>query len=201
MCGSEKQIEELADEPTANIAFVPLAMPSTAGPWGPRNDHQFRFLRHGGRASDWVITGRAPPDYFCRGRVILWGCLTVQFWRHYAAVGKWGDYDFPLNGIPGARACNLLSTACWKLLNVPLSFRLPETCSFHGQTKVLIRLFFQRHAHLRNMSTAHTQRGTQAGMVPLIADGRTTLTSANSPDTAYYHQRHSANTNIKDARK
>ncbi len=24
--------EELQDEPTANIAFVPLAMPSTAGP-------------------------------------------------------------------------------------------------------------------------------------------------------------------------
>ncbi|STT03391.1 multiple antibiotic resistance protein MarC [Klebsiella pneumoniae] len=30
--GSEDQIEELQDEPTANIAFVPLAMPSTAGP-------------------------------------------------------------------------------------------------------------------------------------------------------------------------
>ncbi len=31
--------EELQDEPTANIAFVPLAMPSTAGPGTIRDDY------------------------------------------------------------------------------------------------------------------------------------------------------------------
>ncbi|WP_058910005.1 MarC family NAAT transporter [Entomohabitans teleogrylli] len=68
--------EELSREPTANIAFVPLAMPSTAGPGTiamiistastvPQSSSEF---------PDWVITV-APPLVFLSVSVILWACL------------------------------------------------------------------------------------------------------------------------------
>lgn len=83
---AKSKSEELADEPTANIAFVPLAMPSTAGPGAHRNDHQFRF--HGAswrRVSRLGHYGRAADYFSCRGGDPV-GMLT-QFWRYYAAGG------------------------------------------------------------------------------------------------------------------
>lgn len=82
---AKSKSEELADEPTANIAFVPLAMPSTAGQ-DHRNDHQFRF--HGAswrRVSRLGHYGRAADYFSCRGGDPV-GMLT-QFWRYYAAGG------------------------------------------------------------------------------------------------------------------
>lgn len=81
--------EELEDEPTANIAFVPLAMPSTAGPGTIamiissaatiHNDSTFPI---------WVIWV-APPLIFAAVSLILWGSLrssgTIMRW-----VGKGG---------------------------------------------------------------------------------------------------------------
>ncbi len=82
---AKSKSEELADEPTANIAFVPLAMPSTAGPGTiamiissastVRHGGEFR-LGHYGRAADY---------FSCRGGDPV-GMLT-QFWRYYAAGG------------------------------------------------------------------------------------------------------------------
>lgn len=53
--------EELEDEPTANIAFVPLAMPSTAGPGTiAMIISSASTVRHGSEFPDWVIM-IAPP--------------------------------------------------------------------------------------------------------------------------------------------
>lgn len=53
--------EELEDEPTANIAFVPLAMPSTAGPGTiAMIISSASTVRHGSEFPDWVIMV-APP--------------------------------------------------------------------------------------------------------------------------------------------
>ncbi len=87
---AKSKSEELADEPTANIAFVPLAMPSTAGPGTiAMIISSASTVRHGGEFPDWVIMV-APPIIFLAVAVILWGMLT-QFWRYYAGwVGKGG---------------------------------------------------------------------------------------------------------------
>lgn len=80
---AKSKSEELADEPTANIAFVPLAMPRTGD---HSNDHQFRF--HGAswrRVSRLGHYGRAADYFSCRGGDPV-GMLT-QFWRYYAAGG------------------------------------------------------------------------------------------------------------------
>lgn len=85
----KSKAEELEDEPTANIAFVPLAMPSTAGPGTIamiissaatiHNDSTFPI---------WVIWV-APPLIFAAVSLILWGSLrssgTIMRW-----VGKGG---------------------------------------------------------------------------------------------------------------
>lgn len=82
---AKSKSEELADEPTANIAFVPLAMPSTAGPGTiAMIISSASTVRHGGEFPDWVIMV-APPIIFCRGGDPV-GMLT-QFWRYYAAGG------------------------------------------------------------------------------------------------------------------
>ncbi|WP_348235530.1 MarC family protein, partial [Salmonella enterica] len=48
--------DELADEPSANIAFVPLAMPSTAGPGTIAIIiSSASTVRHVGEFPDWVI--------------------------------------------------------------------------------------------------------------------------------------------------
>ncbi|WP_436858582.1 MarC family NAAT transporter [Citrobacter tructae] len=72
---AEKQGEEREDKPDANIAFVPLAMPSTAGPGTiAMIISSASTVRHGSTFPDWVITV-APPLIFALVGVILWGCL------------------------------------------------------------------------------------------------------------------------------
>ena len=69
--------EELQDEPTANIAFVPLAMPSTAGP-GPiaMIISSASTVKHGVDFPEWV--GLAAPP------IIVWGSL-----RSSGAIMRW----------------------------------------------------------------------------------------------------------------
>lgn len=67
--------EELVDEPTANIAFVPLAMPSTAGPGTiAMLISSASTVKHGVDFPDWVVL-TAPPIIFALVGIILWGCL------------------------------------------------------------------------------------------------------------------------------
>ncbi|WP_213132845.1 MarC family NAAT transporter [Citrobacter sp. FP75] len=72
---ARSKTEELEDEPTANIAFVPLAMPSTAGPGTiAMIISSASAVRHGSEFPDWVIMV-APPIIFAVVGIILWGCL------------------------------------------------------------------------------------------------------------------------------
>lgn len=72
---AESKSEELQDEPGANIAFVPLAMPSTAGPGTiAMIISSASTIRSGVDFPDWVIM-LAPPLIFAIIGVILWGCL------------------------------------------------------------------------------------------------------------------------------
>lgn len=67
--------EELEDEPGTNIAFVPLAMPSTAGPGTiAMIISSASTIRHSAAFPDWVIF-LAPPLVFAAVSVILWGSL------------------------------------------------------------------------------------------------------------------------------
>ncbi|WP_434641024.1 MarC family NAAT transporter [Klebsiella sp. I138] len=67
--------EELVDEPSANIAFVPLAMPSTAGPGTiAMLISTASTVKHGVDFPDWVVLA-APPIIFALVGIILWGCL------------------------------------------------------------------------------------------------------------------------------
>ena len=67
--------EELEEEPGANIAFVPLAMPSTAGPGTiAMIISSASTVRHGIEFPQWVITV-APPLIFAAVALILWGSL------------------------------------------------------------------------------------------------------------------------------
>ncbi len=67
--------EELADEPSANIAFVPLAMPSTAGPGTiAMLISTASTVKHGVDFSHWVVMV-APPIIFALVGIILWACL------------------------------------------------------------------------------------------------------------------------------
>lgn len=67
--------EELVDEPSANIAFVPLAMPSTAGPGTiAMIISSASTVKHGVDFPSWVVLV-APPIIFALVGIILWGCL------------------------------------------------------------------------------------------------------------------------------
>lgn len=67
--------EELEDEPSANIAFVPLAMPSTAGPGTiAMIISSASTVRQSSTFADWVLMV-APPLIFFLVAVILWGSL------------------------------------------------------------------------------------------------------------------------------
>lgn len=67
--------EEMATEPTANIAFVPLAMPSTAGPGTiAMIISSASTVKHGVNFPEWIVLV-APPLIFGAVAVILWGCL------------------------------------------------------------------------------------------------------------------------------
>lgn len=72
---AQSKSEELKEEPTANIAFVPLAMPSTAGPGTiAMIISSASTVKHGVNFPDWVVLV-APPLIFALVGVILWGCL------------------------------------------------------------------------------------------------------------------------------
>lgn len=71
----QSKSEELAREPEASIAFVPLAMPSTAGPGTiAMIISSASTVRHGEGFPSWVIAV-APPLIFLLVSLILWGCL------------------------------------------------------------------------------------------------------------------------------
>lgn len=76
--------EELEDEPTANIAFVPLAMPSTAGPGTiAMIISSASTIKHGASFPEWVVLV-APPIIFALVGVILWASL-----RSSGAIMRW----------------------------------------------------------------------------------------------------------------
>ena len=76
--------EEMESEPSANIAFVPLAMPSTAGPGTiAMIISSASTVRDGTTFSAWVVMV-APPLIFAIIGVILWGCL-----RSSGAIMRW----------------------------------------------------------------------------------------------------------------
>ncbi|GGD16834.1 MarC family NAAT transporter [Franconibacter sp. IITDAS19] len=71
----QSKSEELAREPEASIAFVPLAMPSTAGPGTiAMIISSASTVRHGEGFPAWVISV-APPLIFLVVSLILWICL------------------------------------------------------------------------------------------------------------------------------
>ncbi|CAH6637065.1 MULTISPECIES: MarC family NAAT transporter [Pseudocitrobacter] len=76
--------EELEDEPTANIAFVPLAMPSTAGPGTiAMIISSASTIKHGVSFPEWVVLV-SPPIIFALVGIILWGSL-----RSSGAIMRW----------------------------------------------------------------------------------------------------------------
>ncbi len=67
--------EELNEEPDTNIAFVPLAMPSTAGPGTiAMIISSASTIQHGIDYAPWIILV-APPVIFGLVSLILWGSL------------------------------------------------------------------------------------------------------------------------------
>ena len=91
--------EELEDEPTANIAFVPLAMPSTAGPGTiAMIISSASTVRHGSEFPDWVIMV-APPIIFAVVGIILWGCLRSSGGDHAPRRQRWYRSDFSFDGL------------------------------------------------------------------------------------------------------
>jgi multiple antibiotic resistance protein len=81
---SKSKTEELSEEPDANIAFVPLAMPSTAGPGTiAMIISSASTVKHGVDFAPWVILA-APPLIFALVSIILWGSL-----RSSGAIMRW----------------------------------------------------------------------------------------------------------------
>lgn len=81
---SKSKSEELSEEPDANIAFVPLAMPSTAGPGTiAMIISSASTVKHGVDFAPWIIIV-APPLIFALVSLILWGSL-----RSSGAIMRW----------------------------------------------------------------------------------------------------------------
>ncbi|WP_312817578.1 MarC family NAAT transporter [Atlantibacter subterraneus] len=71
----QSKTEEIVKEPDTNIAFVPLAMPSTAGPGTiAMIISSASTLRHSDAFPAWIIAV-APPLLFVIVGIILWGSL------------------------------------------------------------------------------------------------------------------------------
>ena len=76
---AKSKSEELESEPSANIAFVPLAMPSTAGPGTiAMIISSASTVRDGSTFPHWVITG-APPIIFA----------LIAICRRYSEYGRY----------------------------------------------------------------------------------------------------------------
>lgn len=72
---AKSKSEELSNEPGANIAFVPLAMPSTAGPGTiAMIISSAATIKSSSPFAAWVVAV-APPLTFLLVSVILWICL------------------------------------------------------------------------------------------------------------------------------
>lgn len=81
-------LEDKQNKPAPNIAFVPLAMPSTAGPGTiAMIISSASTVRSGSAFPDWVVM-IAPPLIFAIIGVILWGCL-----RSSGAIMRWVGKD------------------------------------------------------------------------------------------------------------
>lgn len=76
--------EELEDEPTANIAFVPLAMPSNCRSGDDCDDHQLRVNRASWLRISGLGDNDRAADYFCGCRDYPVG-LFAQFRGDHAA--------------------------------------------------------------------------------------------------------------------
>lgn len=81
--------EELEDEPTANIAFVPLAMPSNCRSGDDCDDHQLRVNRASWLRISGLGDNDRAADYFCGCRDYPVG-LFAQFRGIMRLVGKGG---------------------------------------------------------------------------------------------------------------
>ena len=109
---AKSKSEELEDEPSANIAFVPLAMPSTAGPGTiAMIISSASTVRQSSTFADWVLMV-APPLIFFLVAVILWGSLRSSG-AIMRLVGKGGIEAISCWYVWG---CSLLLTASWKSL-------------------------------------------------------------------------------------
>lgn len=113
---AKSKSEELEDEPSANIAFVPLAMPSTAGPGTiAMIISSASTVRQSSTFADWVLMV-APPLIFFLVAVILWGSLRSSG-AIMRLVGKGGiEAISRLMGFLLVWVCSLLLTASWKSL-------------------------------------------------------------------------------------
>lgn len=81
-------LEDKQNKAAPNIAFVPLAMPSTAGPGTiAMIISSASTVRSGSAFPDWVVM-IAPPLIFAIIGVILWGCL-----RSSGAIMRWVGKD------------------------------------------------------------------------------------------------------------
>ncbi|HBH14928.1 MAG TPA: stress protection protein MarC [Leclercia adecarboxylata] len=81
-------LDDKHSKPAPNIAFVPLAMPSTAGPGTiAMIISSASTVRSGSDFPDWVVM-IAPPLIFALIGVILWGCL-----RSSGAIMRWVGTD------------------------------------------------------------------------------------------------------------
>ncbi|URO01306.1 MarC family NAAT transporter [Leclercia adecarboxylata] len=85
---AQEALEDRPGRQAPNIAFVPLAMPSTAGPGTiAMIISSASTVRSGTDFPDWVVTV-APPLIFALIGVILWGCL-----RSSGAIMRWVGKD------------------------------------------------------------------------------------------------------------
>ncbi len=90
--------EELVDEPTANIAFVPLAMPSTAGPGTiAMLISTASTVKHGVDFPDWVVL-TAPPIIFARSGLSS-GAVCAVPGQSCVWWGKGNRSDFAPDGL------------------------------------------------------------------------------------------------------
>lgn len=85
---AQEAMEDKQGKPAPNIAFVPLAMPGTAGPGTiAMIISSASTVRSGSDFPDWVIM-IAPTLIFAIIGVILWGCL-----RSSGAIMRWVGKD------------------------------------------------------------------------------------------------------------
>ena len=85
---AQDALDDKQGKPVPNIAFVPLAMPSTAGPGTiAMIISSASTVRAGSTFPDWVVM-IAPPLIFAIIGVILWGCL-----RSSGAIMRWVGTD------------------------------------------------------------------------------------------------------------